>query len=61
MTHLTKKYELLSTNYEQLCQMVMKNTLEMDDTCAPPFWLFGPRNDQPPPPPPPPPPASPLF
>jgi hypothetical protein len=29
-----------------------------DDTCAAPFWLYGPRNNQPPPPPPP---APPLF
>jgi len=31
-----------------------------DDTCAAPFWPYGPGNNQPPPPPPSPP-APPLF
>jgi len=43
--------------------MVMEMRSKMgDDTCAAPFWLYGPGNNQPPPPPPPPPPpTSPLF
>jgi len=51
-THLTKKYEQLLANYEQLRQMVMNITSQKDDTCAPPFWLYDPGNSQPPPPPP---------
>jgi len=42
MAHLTKKYEQLSANYEQLHQMVMNITSQSGDTCAPPFWLYGP-------------------
>jgi len=60
-THFTEKYKKLSANYEQLCQMVMNMTSQSGDTCAPPFWPYGPRNNQPPPPPPPPSPAPPLF
>jgi len=50
----TKKYEQLSTNYEQLRQMVMDMRSQMGGTCAPFFLQSGPGNDQPPPPPPPP-------
>jgi len=58
---LKQQYERLSTDYEQLHQMVMDIRLRMDDdTCATPFWPQGPGNIQPPPPPPPPPPPS-LF
>ena len=59
---LKQQYEQLSTNYDQLRQMVMEIRSRMgDDTCAAPFWSYGPGNNQPPPPPPPPPPlASPL-
>ena len=56
-THLAEKYEQLSANYEQLRQMVMNITSQKDDTCVPPFWLYGPGNNQPPSPPP----APPLF
>ena len=55
-THLTKKYEWLSADYEQLHQMVMDMRLQMVSTCAPPFWSYGPETDQPPPPP-----TLPLF
>ena len=55
-THLTKKYEQLSVNYEQFRQMVMNMTSQSGDTYAPPFWPYGPWNNQPPPPP-----APPLF
>jgi len=55
--HLTKKYEQLSANYEQLRQMVMNITSQSRDTCAPLFWLYGPGNNQPPPHPP----TPPLF
>jgi hypothetical protein len=60
---LKQQYERLSTDYDQLRQMVMEMRIRMgDDTCAAPFWLYGPKNNQPPPPPtPPPPPASLLF
>jgi hypothetical protein len=52
---LKQQYEQLSTNYDQLRQMVMEIRSRMgDDTCAAPFWPYGPRNNQPPPPPPPP-------
>jgi len=36
-THLTEKYERLSTDYEQLHQMVMEMRSHMGGTCAPPF------------------------
>jgi hypothetical protein len=56
---LKQQYEQLSTNYDQLHQMVMKIRSRMgDDTCATPFWPYGPGNNQPPPPPPA---APPLF
>ena len=55
---LKQQYEQLSTNYDQLRQMVMEIRSRMgDDTRAAPFWPYGPGNNQPPPPPPP---ASPL-
>jgi len=55
---LKQQYEQLSTNYDQLCQMVMEiRSMMADDTCAAPFWPYGPGNNQPPPPPP----APPLF
>jgi len=50
---LKKQYEQLSTNFDQLRQMVMEIRSKMgDDTCATPFWPYGPGNNQPPPPPP---------
>jgi len=52
---LKQQYERLSTDYDQLRQMVMDIRSRMDDdTCATPFWPYGPGNNQPPPPPPPP-------
>jgi len=58
---LKQQYAQLSVDYQHLHQMIMDIRSKMsDDTCAPPFWLFYPGNDQPPPPPPPPP-APPLF
>jgi hypothetical protein len=55
---LKQQYQQLSTNYDQLRQMVMKMRSKMDDdTCAASFWPYGPGNNQPPPPPP----APPLF
>jgi len=54
---LKQEYQL-STNYDELRQIVMKMRSKMgDDTCAAPFWPYGPRNNQPPPPPP----TPPLF
>jgi hypothetical protein len=35
--NLTEKYEQLSANYEQLCQMVMNMASQSGDTCAPLF------------------------
>jgi len=56
---LKQQYERLSTNYDQLRQMVMEIRSRMgDDTCAALFWPYDPGNNQPPPPPPP---APPLF
>jgi len=56
---LKQQYQQLSTNYDELRQIFMEMRSKMgDDTCAAPFWLYGPRNNQPPPPPPP---APPLF
>ena len=56
---LKQKYQQLSTNSYELCQIVMEMKSKMgDDTCAAPFWPYGPGNNQPPPPPPP---APPLF
>jgi len=58
---LKQQYERLSTNYDQFRQMVMHIRSRMgDDTCAAPFWSYGPGNNQPPPPPPSPA-APPLF
>jgi hypothetical protein len=55
-TILTEQYHQLSVDYEQLRQMVMDMKSQMGGTCVPPFWLYGPGNDQPPPPP-----TLPLF
>jgi hypothetical protein len=53
---LKQQYQQLSTNYDERRQIVMEMRSKMgDDTCAAPFWLYGPGNNQPPPP------ASPLF
>ena len=42
---------MASTNYDQLCPMVMEIRSRMgNDTCAAPFWSYGPGNNQPPPP-----------
>ena len=58
---LKQQYERLSTDYDQLCQMVMEIRSRMgDDTCAALFWSYGPGINQPPPPHPPAP-APPLF
>ncbi|XP_052310216.1 uncharacterized protein LOC127905507 [Populus trichocarpa] len=58
---LKQQYQQLSTNYDELRQIVMEMRSKMgDDTCAASFWPFGLGNNQPPPPPPPPP-APPLF
>ena len=55
---LKQQYQQLSMNYDQLRQMIMEMRSKMgDDTCATPFWPYGPGNNQPPPPPP----APPLF
>jgi len=54
---LKQQYERLSTDYDQLRQMVMEIRSKMgDDPYAVPFLLYGPGNNQPPPPP-----APPLF
>jgi hypothetical protein len=59
---LKQQYQQLSTNYDQLRQMVMEIRSRMgEDTCAAPFWSYGPGNNQLPPPPPLPPPAPPFF
>ena len=50
---LQQQYERLSADYEQLRQMVVDIKSHMGDSCAPPFWPFDPRNNQPPPLPPP--------
>jgi len=58
---LKQQYQQLSTNYDELRQIVMEMRSKMgDDTCVASFWPYGPGNNQPPPPPPPPP-APPLF
>jgi hypothetical protein len=55
---LKQQYQQLSTNYNELRHIVMEMRSKMsDDTCAAPFWSYGPGNNQPPPPPP----APPLF
>jgi hypothetical protein len=56
---LKQQYQQLSTNYDELRQIVMEMRSKIgDDTCAASFWSYGPGNNQPPPPPPP---APPLF
>jgi len=57
-THLTEKYEQLSADYEQLCQMIIDMRSQISNTCVPHFWPYSPGNDQPSPPPPP---TLPLF
>jgi 3-deoxy-D-manno-octulosonic-acid transferase len=53
---MKQQYQQLSTNYDQLRQMVMEMRSRMgDDTCAAPLQPFSPGNNQPPPPSPPPP------
>ena len=48
---LKQQCERLSTDYDQLHQMVMDIRSRMgDDTCAALFWPYGPGNNQPPPP-----------
>jgi hypothetical protein len=52
---LKQQYQQLSTNYDELRQIVMEMRSKMgDDTCAAPFLPYGPGNNQLPPPPPPP-------
>jgi murein L,D-transpeptidase YcbB/YkuD len=54
---LKQQYERLSTDYDQLRQMVMEIRSKMgDDPYVVPFLFYGPGNNQPPPPP-----ASLLF
>jgi len=56
---LKQQYQQLSTNYDELRQIVMEMRLKMgDDTCPAFFLPYGPRNNQSPPPSPP---APPLF
>jgi len=50
---LTQQYQQLSTDYEQLRQIILDMRSQMDGTRAPSFWSYGSGNDQPPPPPPP--------
>jgi hypothetical protein len=57
-THLTKKYEQLSADYEQLCQMIIDMRSQMSAICVPYFLRYSPGNDQPSPLPPP---TLPLF
>jgi hypothetical protein len=38
---------------KELCQIVMNMRSQMGGTNAPPYWPYGPGNDQPPPPLPP--------
>jgi len=55
---LKQQYQQLSTNYDELRQIVIEMRSKMgDNTCAGPFWPYGPGNNQPAPPPP----APPLF
>jgi len=56
---LKQQYQQLSTNYDKLRQIVMEMRLKIgDDTCAAPFWPYGPGNNQSPSSPPL---APPLF
>ena len=49
---LKQQYERLSTDYDQLHQMVIDIRSRMgDDTCAAFFWSYDPGNNQPLPPP----------
>ena len=49
---LKQQYERLSTDYDQLRQMVMEIRSRMgDDTCAAFFWLYDLGNNHLPPPP----------
>jgi hypothetical protein len=52
ITHLNEKYERLSTNYEELCWVVMEMISQIGDICEPPYWPHDPRDGHPPPPPP---------
>jgi hypothetical protein len=44
-TCLTEKYEQLSADYEQRCQMVIDIRSQMSGTYASPFCPYGPEND----------------
>jgi hypothetical protein len=45
---LKQQYQQLSTNYDQLYQMVMEMRSKIgDNTCAAPFLPYGPGNNQP--------------
>ena len=47
---LKQQYQQLSTNYDELRQIVMEMRSNMgDDTCTTPFWPYGPGNNHPPP------------
>jgi len=49
---LKQQYQQLSTNCDELRQIVMEMRSKMgDDTCAGPFWPYSLGNNQPPPPP----------
>ena len=53
---LKQQYERLSTDYDQLHQMIMDiRSMMGDNTCIALFWPYDPGNNQPPPP------APPLF
>jgi len=43
---LKQQYQQLSTNYNELRHIVMEMRSKMsDDTCAGPFWPYGPGNN----------------
>jgi len=43
---LKQQYQQLSTNYDELRQIVMEMRSKMsDDTCAASFWSYGPGNN----------------
>jgi hypothetical protein len=44
-THLNEKYKCFTSDYKELCRMVMEMRSQMGRTCAPPNWLYGSGDD----------------
>ena len=52
-THLNDKYEAFTTEYKELCRLVMEMRSYMSGSCGPFNWSHGPDDEKPHPPLPP--------